>query len=483
VNPIIPDNEYDVMKPQNERYCCNCARKGHDSLRCKKRHWSQHFLNPPYVSSYSGPNYFPQQPNLPENGDNLYHSTPNSNRRFQQSEIDFVSDDIDLNAMYYFGSSSQNKNVQVKQNTSQFNAAQPKEDLTVRVRSREIEEGECKQILGNFVLTCAVPDKNESNDLKHWKTLLAFLHQMELDMPIDFLLKEIDKKIFINFFSLVSVLSSIKSLVSQYIQRNNSERSFMYLPWNRNASTILSHLSSKINEMKNLIDCPLQLFEVTKQLNKELLQDNKLKVHVRSSLLDKLFLCQQKLLMILYREGFADNSYKRLLKIKDNISKFRKRAGNLNALISFNCLFKYLYHYNNVFTPYNPKNLPLLISKYKERIEQCERIAKNPLVFPPQPTMTNKDRISNTAAGESSSLITIQKHEMPSTISKNAPKTQIPPVPPLNNSSNNLPVSDVLPTTSLDNSQKPKNKKRKKKKKTMKFDTAHDCQQKKQKCE
>ncbi|KAK0161161.1 hypothetical protein PV327_009664 [Microctonus hyperodae] len=55
---IVPTNPSKILKSPNELSCCNCSKIGHHSSNCKKYRWSQHFISPRFVTSYTkGPCY------------------------------------------------------------------------------------------------------------------------------------------------------------------------------------------------------------------------------------------------------------------------------------------------------------------------------------------------------------------------------------------------------------------------------------------
>ncbi|KAK0090590.1 hypothetical protein PV325_010556 [Microctonus aethiopoides] len=55
---IVPTNPSNILKSPNQLSCCNCSKIGHHSSNCKKYRWSQHFISPRFVTSYTkGPCY------------------------------------------------------------------------------------------------------------------------------------------------------------------------------------------------------------------------------------------------------------------------------------------------------------------------------------------------------------------------------------------------------------------------------------------
>ncbi|XP_011497646.1 PREDICTED: LOW QUALITY PROTEIN: uncharacterized protein LOC105362018 [Ceratosolen solmsi marchali] len=393
----IPKNLCNVMKPEKELYCCNCARKGHNSINCRKRHWSQHFQNPPYVSSYGGPNYTLQSDSSSCPDDVC--DRVNLSSTLDNSDTEFGSDNADnLSTICQGGNNKKRKNAQAKQNLSKDNTAETKENVNIRIKSPDMGNGNNNPSFKTLHLKYYISPKSQSNKLKNLQVLLDFINTIKHNMQIDFLLKQNNKQINININCSCYLAFALKHLVSQFIDRNTFERSHIYLNCDRDANTILNHLSAKIIEMNNVTECPFELYEKTQQLSKEMGHENYWDNDLRHSLqCSELSRCHQKLLMIIYREGFGGNSLKNLLKVKDKIRfKMQGQAKKTNKLISFNCLFTYLYNYNNVFVPHRPKNLPTLMNLYKERIDMCNRIANDRSVFVRQAVGSDRDFTSTT---------------------------------------------------------------------------------------
>ncbi|XP_058799395.1 uncharacterized protein LOC131668924 [Phymastichus coffea] len=396
--PKIPLNVKNVMKSKHELFCCNCTKQGHDSLACKKLRWSQHFPNPSFVTHYNGPTYTvttnsnallivddiqdnPYKKHNSGTSNTVTTNFPRSGRRNENSVQSIVDDP-------FSGNNTNNKII--------FNICKMNIKLSGDRKSK-------KNAIKNVILQLNVPDKNNPGSVEKWKKLTDFLQSFGYDLSSEFRLEQKDKQLLLYIKSPRKYMESLSNLIKQYSSRSNYERSQMLLNTNRNVNAIIEHLSLKFTEMKNVTEDISMLYEKTRRLREEVFECDPTQNETHNRLkLNDLVLSQQKLVMLLYREGFADGSLGQLRKIFLKMQKrteqiFYSRKIKKNnkyaigvRLVSFKSLFIYLHYYNNIFVPYELRKLDSYIEKYRENVERRNKLLNNSLIFPQE-----TDKIQN----------------------------------------------------------------------------------------
>ena len=401
------------MKPAHQLFCCNCAKRGHDSADCRKYRWSQHFPNPAYVANYNGPTYYEESDNLSRSMNDSYNNSYNSSTTYDTS----FSFDSTYNNSVSFNTgfeTTSNLNDSINHPSeyrifSTDNIVQPNKNVIFKITSKFVES---THKLKTVDIKLNVLDRNYSSNYSDWKMLSKFLNEAASEIMVNFSLEQTKRCILMNIRGVPKYLIILTKLIRQYANRNNFERSHLFLDWIRDSKEIGNRLIRKLNEIRTVTEDPLDLYNEAKQLSIEIASESQTVNNPRYlSKRNRLLMCQQKLLMTLYREGVADDSLQELqtlhkkinssvVKMKKTISEKQRKSKTFSReLISVNWLLKYMYYYNNVFVPHEPKNLDLFIQKYKEHLERIDRLQNNPVLFPPQ------QNISLTCSSSSNSIM------------------------------------------------------------------------------
>ncbi|XP_031788090.1 uncharacterized protein LOC100678029 [Nasonia vitripennis] len=412
-NAEPPDNLRLIFKSRNELQCCNCARKGHVSAVCNKLRWSQHFPNPEHVTNYNGPAYFQDNEPSRNANDTIESSTNRSSICNSSFNIDNTVDSL-INLDSRCEASSQNQSLA----TSPANTVrEPGKPWSFEVKPKLIDES---ATLKTSTLMLDMRDKNALNDYGNWTYLVKFLNSLVAVTPAEFMMQQYGKQVKIRMKCIKKYQKHITQLIQQYASRNNNERSHMLMTCERRIFKVTNTLTEKLNELKDLNEDPIKLYEESKQLNWELMnKENRVLDSLDYSLkVSRLAHCQRKLLMTLYREGFLDDSLKKLRRIYKNLTTTKQYIKKPHKMMAFKNFFPYLHYFNNVFSPHEHSELNTAMRKFQEHSARCDRLKNNPLLFP-----QNHHGLSNESNQNVSSSNNIAALEMPST-------SYIPPLLP-----------------------------------------------------
>lgn len=412
-NAEPPDNLRFVIKSRNELQCCNCARIGHVSGVCNKLRWSQHFPNPEHVTNYNGPAYF--QDNEPSrNANDTIDSSINRSSICDSSFNNESTVDNSTNLDSTYEASPRNQSLAASPaNTTR----ESRKAAIFQVKPKLVDEAVS---LKTSTLMIDMRDKNTSNDYGNWIYLEKFLNSLVAHTPAEFLMEQCGKKVKIQMKCIKKYQKHITQLIQQYASRNNNERSYMLMTCERRIQKVTSNLTKKFDELNTLNEDPVQLYEESRRLNWELMnKENRVLDSLDYSLkVSRLAFCQRKLLMTLYREGFLDDSLKKLRNIYKTLTTKKQYIKKPNTAMAFKKLFPYLHYFNNVFSPYEHTELNIAMRKFQEHLARCDRLKNNPLLFP---------QIQNGLSDESNQNVSVSNDiaalETPST-------SRIPPLLP-----------------------------------------------------
>ncbi|KAJ8683189.1 hypothetical protein QAD02_018981 [Eretmocerus hayati] len=364
----IPTNIRSVMKPQRELSCCNCAKRGHDSYSCHKLRWSQHFPNPSNVANYNGPAYTlsddcrSKRPCLsPVESRTVMNETPRL--QFEKPNRPNV---VNSNSYKYV-----NQDMHARQLVEQ------NEKIIFKVLSDDWH----KQKLDEKVIVKVDCNKDDISSYENWKPLSEFLSSLTKRISATFSATHIGRKINVYGDCSAKYYKTIVEIIKQFAYRSSSERSYVYLKFDLSVGLLHQQLNNKLSEMKKVEDDALELYEELKRLKLEVIKSNvQNSDDLRNSLRhSKMKVCLKKLLMILYREGFADQSLKNLRKLSSKLSMQLQQ--NITDT-SVSLLLKYIYSYNNVFVSHEPRTLSAWIKDYEDHVRRYNRLKDNPLFNP-----------------------------------------------------------------------------------------------------